>query len=105
MVKKIVDLKKFKNSWKLRLRYGRLKTNLKSVVILVNCENKKGSAWASMPMWIESHEQAFQMANDAVRSLGYLPLKFELFEKPDTECPPSKIATITGEIKLVHYKK
>jgi hypothetical protein len=100
----VTDLNKFKNSWKLRLRYGKIKTNLKPYVVITDCENSEGMAFISVQMWVENRESAIEFACYEAESRGYCPIKCQIYDKPDIEFPVPKKASVVGDIKIHPYE-
>jgi hypothetical protein len=84
-------------NWKLRLRYGTLRTPYRHVTIVADgtaedvhedfgCPD--GRAWMAMKAWASSDEQAFEMIRQLGRRLGFfVDGRIELYEsEPDS--PP-----------------
>lgn len=85
------------NDWKLKLRYGKMKTPYKHFVLLADCfvgnlieEYKCSSenAIVSIKIWAVDGDQAAEIFQDIGRQIGFnVKDKIEIFDKPADQPP------------------
>lgn len=93
----------FKN-WKLRLRFGKLKTHLKGFVTIVECSGPHSNLFLTVQTWAEDPDQAIEIAIAEAKRRGYQPFKAQLYDK-DLDFPPRNNPGIVGEVTEHHYNQ
>lgn len=86
--------------WKLRLRYGKLKTPYQHYTLLADgmaatlrhgFECRPGRAWMAMKVWATSQDEAFDMVRAIGADIGFEANgRIELFDTPPEEPPEEK---------------
>ena len=85
------------DNWKLKLRYGKIKTEFKHFTVLAdgivgelvdgfNC--KSGSAWMSMKTWSSSEDESADMIQYVGEQIGFeCKGEIQIYETEPTEPP------------------
>jgi hypothetical protein len=91
------SLMDFLKNWKLKLRYGRLKTNFRHYTLLADGEiatpnadyrTEVGPAVFGMKVWAPNIDEAVDMIRVIGRHLGFLPLgHIQVYETEPDEPP------------------
>lgn len=102
----------FKN-WKLKLRYGKIKTPFKHYTLLADGKVEKpleegfecpvGNAWMSMCVWAESIEEAQDMISVIGKEIGFGGIKKILVYDTEAKEPPRE-NPYGYNIKFTPYK-
>ncbi|SOD14697.1 hypothetical protein [Pedobacter xixiisoli] len=104
-----MDLK----DWKLKLRYGKIKTPYKHFTIIGNCEVgnlidefscRPGPAYVSMKVWTLDYKQAAEIFSSVGNQIGFTP--YDDVEIYDSEAVnPPKEDPFAYDINFTPYAK